>query len=68
MTNPSELQEAVLGGGCFWCTEAVYLEVRGVVKVESGYMGGQVDNPKTIAACWARVSRLRGSASRCCAA
>ena len=39
------LQVATLGGGCFWCTEAVYLEVRGVEKVESGYSGGHVPNP-----------------------
>ncbi len=36
---------AILGGGCFWCLEAVYLEVRGVTRVESGYMGGQVEHP-----------------------
>lgn len=36
---------AVLGGGCFWCTEAVYLEVKGVTKVESGYTGGEQPNP-----------------------
>ncbi|WP_374584563.1 peptide-methionine (S)-S-oxide reductase MsrA [Pseudoduganella sp.] len=36
---------AILGGGCFWCTEAVYLEVRGVTKVESGYTGGAQPNP-----------------------
>jgi peptide-methionine (S)-S-oxide reductase len=36
---------AILGGGCFWCTEAVYLEVKGVTKVESGYMGGAQPNP-----------------------
>ena len=36
---------AILGGGCFWCTEAVYLEARGVTRVESGYMGGQSANP-----------------------
>lgn len=36
---------ATLGGGCFWCLEAVYQRMRGVVKVESGYMGGHVDNP-----------------------
>ena len=36
---------ATLGGGCFWCTEAVYLEVRGVEKVESGYTGGHGPNP-----------------------
>lgn len=36
---------AVLGGGCFWCLEAVYLEVRGVLQVESGYTGGQLPHP-----------------------
>lgn len=36
---------AILGGGCFWCLEAVYLEVRGVTKVESGYMGGHAPEP-----------------------
>jgi len=36
---------AVLAGGCFWCTEAVFLDVVGVEKVESGYTGGNVDNP-----------------------
>jgi peptide-methionine (S)-S-oxide reductase len=34
-----------LGGGCFWCTEAVYEQVRGVVGVESGYCNGHVRNP-----------------------
>jgi peptide-methionine (S)-S-oxide reductase len=36
---------AVLAGGCFWCTEAVFLDVVGVKKVESGYTGGTVANP-----------------------
>jgi peptide-methionine (S)-S-oxide reductase len=36
---------AILGGGCFWCTEAVYKQVKGVTAVESGYTGGKVDNP-----------------------
>lgn len=36
---------AILGGGCFWCTEAVFDDVRGVRSVESGYIGGQVPNP-----------------------
>jgi peptide-methionine (S)-S-oxide reductase len=35
----------VLGGGCFWCTESVYKEVRGVTDVESGYCNGQVPQP-----------------------
>ena len=43
MTNRTEL--ATLAGGCFWCLEAVYLNVRGVSKVESGYAGGRVPNP-----------------------
>src|SRR5437867_9163931 len=36
---------AVLAGGCFWCTEAVFLDVVGVKSVESGYTGGAVANP-----------------------
>lgn len=36
---------ATLGGGCFWCLEAVYLELRGVERVKSGYAGGHVPNP-----------------------
>jgi peptide-methionine (S)-S-oxide reductase len=38
-------QVAVLAGGCFWCTEAVFLDVIGVKSVESGYTGGHVANP-----------------------
>ena len=45
MTMQANTETAILGGGCFWCLEAVYLEMRGVTKVESGYMGGQVDMP-----------------------
>lgn len=41
----SKLQLATFGSGCFWCTEAVFLELRGVHKVVSGYTGGQVENP-----------------------
>ena len=40
-----ELQTIVLGGGCFWCTEAVFKEVRGIADVESGYCNGQVQRP-----------------------
>lgn len=39
------LQEATFGAGCFWCTEAQFQQLKGVKKVESGYMGGQVANP-----------------------
>ena len=38
-------QVAVLAGGCFWCTEAVFLDVIGVKSVESGYTGGSIENP-----------------------
>lgn len=42
MNNP---QQAVLGGGCFWCLEAAYQQVAGVTEVEPGYAGGQWPNP-----------------------
>jgi len=45
MSQESATEVAILGGGCFWCTEAVYLEARGVTRVESGYMGGDVPHP-----------------------
>lgn len=38
-------EEITLGGGCFWCLDAVYREIRGVEKVLSGYSGGSVPNP-----------------------
>jgi peptide-methionine (S)-S-oxide reductase len=37
---------ATLGGGCFWCTEAVFNELKGVLKVEPGYSGGWINNPR----------------------
>jgi peptide-methionine (S)-S-oxide reductase len=43
--NGSAREVATLGGGCFWCLEAVYLELRGVEKVVSGYSGGDVPSP-----------------------
>ncbi|URW77063.1 peptide-methionine (S)-S-oxide reductase MsrA [Sphingomonas donggukensis] len=39
------METAILAGGCFWCTEAVFKDVIGVTEVESGYLGGHVDNP-----------------------
>ena len=40
-----EMQVATLGSGCFWCTEAFFLKLKGVESVESGYSGGKVKNP-----------------------
>jgi peptide-methionine (S)-S-oxide reductase len=42
---------ATLAGGCFWCLEAVFLRLRGVRRVESGYSGGHVENPGYRAVC-----------------
>ena len=45
MDSQKNFATATFGGGCFWCTEAMFLELEGVIKVESGYSGGHVDNP-----------------------
>ncbi len=41
----SDIETIVFGGGCFWCTEAVFRMLRGVVAVRSGYAGGTIPNP-----------------------
>jgi peptide-methionine (S)-S-oxide reductase len=52
MTIPQPATEtATLGGGCFWCLEAVYQRVRGVLHVQSGYAGGHHPNPTYEAVC-----------------
>jgi peptide-methionine (S)-S-oxide reductase len=47
----SETETAIVAGGCFWCTEAVFRDVIGVSAVESGYIGGSVPNPTYKAVC-----------------
>ncbi len=51
----NESQTITLGGGCFWCTEAVYVKVRGVTDVESGYSNGQAARPSYEEVCTGRT-------------
>jgi peptide-methionine (S)-S-oxide reductase len=43
--DKSKMEQATFGAGCFWCVEAIFERVNGVIKVESGYAGGHVKNP-----------------------
>jgi peptide-methionine (S)-S-oxide reductase len=49
--SEAKREVATLAGGCFWCLEAVYDELKGVESVESGYMGGKIANPTYEAVC-----------------
>jgi peptide-methionine (S)-S-oxide reductase len=51
----NELPTITLGGGCFWCTEAVYVKVRGVTDVESGYSNGHGERPSYEQVCSGRT-------------
>jgi peptide-methionine (S)-S-oxide reductase len=50
-----QFETATFGGGCFWCTEAVYQQLRGVKSVTSGYCGGSVKNPSYEQVCSKRT-------------
>lgn len=43
--NIEQMSRAIVGGGCFWCVEAILQRLKGVQKVESGYAGGLIKNP-----------------------
>jgi len=55
MAAQDDHELATLGGGCFWCLEAVYKELKGVERVVSGYAGGHVDNPSYEQVCDGRT-------------
>jgi peptide-methionine (S)-S-oxide reductase len=55
MSNTGESEVATLGGGCFWCLDAVYRQLRGVQKVVSGYAGGTTPNPSYREVCGGRT-------------
>lgn len=54
-SDRAELEVATLGGGCFWCLEAVFEQLRGVKEVVSGYSGGAVPNPSYEQVCTGRT-------------
>src|SRR5215217_9651485 len=54
-TTMAEREVATLAGGCFWCLEAVFEEMRGVESVKSGYAGGSVPNPRYDDVCTGRT-------------
>jgi peptide-methionine (S)-S-oxide reductase len=53
--NDKKLEVATLGGGCFWCLDAIYRDVQGVERVVSGYSGGHVANPTYEQVCGKRT-------------
>jgi peptide-methionine (S)-S-oxide reductase len=55
MDSSNDRETATLGGGCFWCLDAVYRDLRGVEKVVSGYSGGTVKNPAYREVCTGRT-------------
>ena len=51
LSEKGNLQTATFGSGCFWCSEAIFERVNGVISVVSGYSGGKVENPTYEAVC-----------------
>ena len=56
----SNMETAIVAGGCFWCTEAVFKDVVGVTEVESGYIGGDVENPTYKQVCSGNTGHAEG--------
>ncbi|MFA5805534.1 MAG: peptide-methionine (S)-S-oxide reductase MsrA, partial [Melioribacteraceae bacterium] len=61
MNDQNKYETAIFGAGCFWCTEAVFQRLKGVVKVESGYSGGSVPNPTYEAVCTGKTGHAECS-------
>ena len=60
MNMSNKLQTATFAGGCFWCTEAVFIRLEGVEKVVSGYTGGFIKNPPYREVCAGRTGHAEG--------
>lgn len=56
----SDTQQAIIAGGCFWCTEAVFKDVIGVSEVESGYIGGDIADPTYKQVCGGGTGHAEG--------
>ncbi|MGB0780021.1 MAG: peptide-methionine (S)-S-oxide reductase MsrA, partial [Flavobacteriaceae bacterium] len=54
------IQTAYFSAGCFWCTEAVFQRLKGVISVQSGYMGGTIKNPAYREVCQGRTGHAEG--------
>lgn len=54
----NKTETAVLGGGCFWCVEAALQQLEGVLTVESGYMGGELENPSYEQVCSGKTGHV----------
>lgn len=64
LNTQANTEMAVLGGGCFWCTESVFSALRGVVDVTPGYCGGRLDSPTYEQVCGMRTGHIEVSRVR----
>ena len=56
--SSSNVQKATIGGGCFWCLDAVYRKVKGIIEIESGFCGGIEANPSYELACSGQTGHI----------